>query len=65
MFECIINISIFEEDNTFSMTANLQYGPPMDTDIDCFWTFLLRLFVSFSMLAVRYLLGEEKPVLAL
>ena len=27
------NISIFKEDNVFSMTVNLPYGPPMNTDI--------------------------------
>ena len=28
----IIIISMFKEDNVFSMTANLPYGPPMNTD---------------------------------
>ena len=30
----IIIISIFKKDNVFSMTANLPYGPPLNTDID-------------------------------
>ena len=47
------------------MTANLPYGPPMNTDNDYFWTFFIGRFVSFSMLVVQYLLGEEKSVLAL
>ena len=35
-------ISIFKEDNVFSMTANLPYCPPMNTDID-----YIRLFLAF------------------
>ena len=58
----IITISIFKEDNVFSMTANFPYGPPVNTDNDYHRTFL-DLFVSD--LVVRYMLGEEKPVLAL
>ena len=27
-------ISIFKEDNVFSMNANLPYGPPLNTGID-------------------------------
>ena len=30
----IITISIFKEDNVFSIIASLPYGPPMNTDID-------------------------------
>ena len=30
----IIIISIFKEDNVLSMTANLPYGPQMNTDTD-------------------------------
>ena len=48
------------------MTANFPYGPPMNTDSDYYQTFFgLFLCVSVAMLVVRYLLGEEKPVLAL
>ena len=65
----IIIISIFKEDNVFSIIASLQYGPPVNTeftDIDYYWTFSdFFMFVSVAMLVVRYLLGEEKPVLAL
>ena len=63
----IILISIFREDNVFSMIASLPYGPPVNTDIDYFQTFLsdYLFFVSVAMLVVRYLLEEEKPVLAL
>ena len=59
-------ISIFKEDNVFSIIASLPYGPPVNTDIDCYRTFSdFLMFVSVAMLVVRYLLGEEKPVLAL
>ena len=47
------------------MTANLPYGPPVNTDIGYYRFFLLTFFcVSDAMLVVRYLLGEEKPMLA-
>ena len=45
MFEIVddddvyIIISIFKEDNVFSMTASLPYGPPVNTDIDHYRTF--------------------------
>ena len=42
------------------MTANLPYGPP-DIDHRPFFS----TFVSVAMLVLRYLLGEEKPMLAL
>ena len=48
----ILIISIFKEDNVFSMTADFPYGPPVNTDIDYYRT-------------SNILLGEEKPVLAL
>ena len=35
----IIIISIFKEDNVFSITASLPYGPPVNTDIDNYRTF--------------------------
>ena len=61
----IIIISIFKEDNVFSIIASLPYGPPVNTDIDYYRTFSdFFMFVSVAMLVVRYLL-EEKPVLAL
>ena len=34
----IIIISIFKEDNVFSIIASLPYGPPMNTDIDYYRT---------------------------
>ena len=34
----IIIISIFKEDNVFSITASLPYGPPVNTDIDYYRT---------------------------
>ena len=41
----IIIISIFKEDNVFSMIASLPYGPPVNTDIDFYQTiFGLLLF---------------------
>ena len=62
----IIIISIFKEDNVFSIIASLPYGPPVNTVIDYYRTFSdFFMFVSVAMLVVRYLLGEEKPVLAL
>ena len=41
----IIIISIFKEDNVFSIIASLPYGPPMYTDIDYYQTFLSGLFI--------------------
>ena len=64
----IIIISTLKEDNIFSIIASLPYGPPVNTDIDYYQTFFGRflfIFVSVAMLVVRYLLREEKPVLAL
>ena len=65
----IIITSIFIEDNVFSTTASLPYGPLVNTDIDYFRTFLLLfgLFhIRHAMLVMLYfVLGEEKPVLAL
>ena len=37
----IIIISIFIEDNIFSTTASLPYGPLVNTDIDYFRTFFV------------------------
>ena len=66
MIIIIIIISIFKEDNVFSIIAGLPYGPPVYTDIDYYRTFSdFFMFVSVAILVVRYLLGEEKPVLAL
>ena len=66
MIIIIIIISIFNEDNVFSIIASLPYSPPVNTDIENYQTFLdFFMFVSVAMLVVRYLLGEEKPVLAL
>ena len=39
------------------MTANLPYGPPMNTDIDYYRPFI-DFFVSVAMLVLRYLLRE-------
>ena len=73
-FTIIIIISIFKEDNVFSIIASLPYGPPVNTDIDYYRTFFglfIYLFFFFfgggsvAMSVVRHLLGEEKPVLAL
>ena len=43
----IITFSIFKEDNVFSMTASLPYGPPVNTDIDYYQT-LFGLFIYTS-----------------
>ena len=40
----IIIISIFKEDNVFSMIASLPYGPLVNTDIDYFRPFFLDFF---------------------
>ena len=37
----IIIISIFIEDNVFSLTASLPYGPLVNTDIHYFRTFFV------------------------
>ena len=42
-------LSIFKEDNVFNMTANLPYGPPMNTDKDYYRTIFSDLFVSDAM----------------
>ena len=52
MIIIIIIISIFKENNVFSMTANLPYSPPVNTDIDYYQTFSV---LSVAMLVVRYL----------
>ena len=59
-----ISSLLFKEDNVLSMTAILPYGPPVNTDIDYYQTFL-DFFVSVAMLVLQYLLREEKPVFAL
>ena len=62
----IIIISIFKEDNVFSIIASLPYSPLVNTDINYYRTFSdFFMFVSVAMLVVRYVLGKEKPVLAL
>ena len=38
-------ISLFKEDNVFSITASLPYGPPVNTDI------IIRLFSDFFIFA--------------
>ena len=52
----MIIISIFKEDNVFSITASLPYGPPVNTDIDYYRTFFpdLFIFASVARLVVRY-----------
>ena len=40
----IIIISIFKEDNVFSIIASLPYGPPVNTDIDYYQTFFIPFF---------------------
>ena len=44
---CLIT-SIFIEDNVFSTTASLPYGPLMNTDIDYFRTFFVIIIRTFS-----------------
>ena len=58
----IIIISIFKEDNVFSINASLPYGPPVNTDTDYYQTFFRTcLFLQ----VLRYVFEEEKPLLAL
>ena len=54
MIIIIIIISIFKEDNVFSITASLPYGPPVNTDIDYFGLFSdLLTFASVARLVLR------------
>ena len=47
----IIIISIFKEDNVFSIIASLPYGPSENTDIDYYRAFSdFFMFVSVAML---------------
>ena len=58
-------ISIFKEDNVFSIIASLPYGPP---DIDYYRTFFGRFFIYFCKccnVSCAIFVREEKPVLAL
>ena len=51
----IIIISIFKEDNVFSITASLPYGPPVNTDNHYYRTFSdFFIFASVARLVVRY-----------
>ena len=63
----IIIISIFKEDNVFSISASLPYGPPVNTDLDYYQTFfgLVYFCKCCEVSCVIFFLGEEKPVLAL
>ena len=57
----IIIISIFKEDNVFSITAILPYGPPVNTDIDYYRTFFgLVYFCSVVRLVVRYFVRRRE-----
>ena len=50
-------LSIFNEDNVFSMTANLPYGPPMNTGIGDNQT-----FISDFLKVLRHYLCDIWPV---
>ena len=57
----IIIISIFKEDNVFSITASLPYGPPVNTDIDYYRTFSdLLIFASVARPVVRYFVRSRE-----
>ena len=60
----IIIISIFKEDNVFSITASLPYDPPVNTDIDYYRTFFffsdLLIFASVARLVVRYFVRRRE-----
>ena len=45
----IIIISIFKEDNEFSMNASLPFGPPINTDIDYYQAYFIYLFLFFFL----------------
>ena len=49
MIIIIIIISVFQEDDEFTMTTSLPYGHPMNTDIDYYQTF----FDTYAMSVVR------------
>ena len=55
----LLIIFIFKEDNVFSMTAILPYGPPVNTDIDYYRTlFHSDFFFKCCDVSCAYLLGE-------
>ena len=58
----IIIISIFKEDNVFSITTSLPYGPPVNTDIDYYQIFfgLVYFFASVARLVVRYFVRRRE-----
>ena len=59
----IIIISIFKEDNVFSITASLPYGPPVNTDTDYYQTFFfsdLLIFASVARLVVRHFVRRKE-----
>ena len=57
----IISESLFKEDNVFSITAILPYGPPVNTDIDYYRTFFgLVYFCSVVGLVVRYFVRRRE-----
>ena len=56
-------ISIFKDDNVLSMTANLQYGPPVNKDIDYYRTFFI--FVSVAKLFVQYFVRKREAIFCL
>ena len=52
----IIIISIFWEDNEFSMNASLPFGPPINTDIDYYQAFSLFTVASDFFLCIYVLI---------
>ena len=56
----IIIISIFKEDNVFSMIDSLPYGPPVNTDIDYYQTFFGLFFVSVAILVCAIFVRRRK-----
>ena len=57
----IIIISIFKEDDVFSITASLPYGPLVNTDIDYYQTLLdLFIFASVARLVVQYFVRRRE-----
>ena len=62
LYIVIIIISIFKENNVFSITASLPYGPPVNTDIDYYQIFFSDLFIfaSVAKLVVRYFVRRRE-----
>ena len=50
----IITISIFKEDNGYSMNASLPFGPPINTDIDYYQAYFIYYYYLFIYLFIYF-----------